>query len=322
MVVGMKLVVIIPAFNEEKTLAAVIEEIPKKTRGIDELQVVVIDDGSSDDTAGIAKKMGAVVVQHTQNQGLAFSFRDGLSKALELGADIIVNTDADFQYNQKQIPLLVQPILDQEADMVLGSRFKGTIESMPFSKRLGNQLATAVVALVSGIRVSDGQTGFRAFSREAALRLNVLNNYTYTQETIVQAGYWKLAVVEAPIDFRKRADQSRLISSIWSYAKRSVLTLLLGYLNYKPLRVFLALGGIVFLAGFAFGLRVLLHFFRFGVVEPYLPTAVLSVALLVFGFQIIAIGLLAEMIKNNRKIAEETLYRIKKRQLEENGRKK
>jgi len=312
----MKLVVMIPAFNEEKTLGKVIQEIPKKMVGIDSIQVLVVDDGSADDTAGIAESCGAIVFRHLKNQGLAFSFRDGLNKALELGADIIVNTDADFQYNQQQIPMLIKPILDGKAEIVLGSRFLGRIESMPFSKRLGNILATKVVTLVSGIPVTDGQTGFRAFSREAALRLNVLSNYTYTQETIVQAGYLKLKVAEVAVDFRKRADQSRLVSNIWSYAKKSGLTLLLGYLNYKPLRVFLALGGFIFLAGFLFGLRVLVHFFRFGVVEPFLPTAVLSVALLLFGFQIVAIGLVAEMVKSNRKIEEEILYRLKKAELE------
>lgn len=318
----MKLVVTIPAFNEEKTIAMVLEEIPSKIAGIDQIQVLVIDDGSTDDTAAIAQKKGAVVLKHISNQGLAVAFKDGLNHALELGADIIVNTDADFQYNQKQIPLLVKLILEKKADMVLGSRFKGRIESMPFQKRMGNRLATLAVSLAAGIPISDGQTGFRAFSREATLRLTVLSTYTYTQETIVQAAHLGLQLVEVPVDFRKRNGESRLISSIWKYAKKSVLTLIMGYLTYKPLRVFVSIGGLVFAAGFLFGLRVLLHFFRFGVVEPYLPTAVLSVALLIFGFQIIAIGLLAEMIKNNRKIAEEMLYRIKKKQLENNNSRK
>jgi hypothetical protein len=221
-----------------------------------------------------------------------------------------------MQYNQKQIPLLVKPVLDGQADVVLGSRFAGYIESMPISKRLGNQLASCAVSLVAGIPISDGQTGFRAFSREAALRLVVLSNYTYTQETIVHVANLSLRVKEVPVDFRRRKDESRLIGSVFGYAKKSVLTLVIGYLSYKPLMVFVTLGGLVFAIGFLFGLRILVHFFRTGMVEPYLPTAVLSVALLVFGFQIIVMGLLAEMLKNNRKIAEETLYRIKKSQLE------
>ncbi len=310
----------IPAFNEEKTLGKVIDEIPSSMAGISQIQVLVIDDGSTDKTAAVAKQKKALVLKHLSNQGLAFAFRDGMDKALELGADIIVNTDADFQYNQKQIPLLIQPILEGKADLVLGSRFRGRIESMPFQKRIGNLLATKAVALVSGIPITDGQTGFRAFSREAALRLNVLSNYTYTQETIVQAGYLKLALAEVPIDFRMRADKSRLISSIWSYAKRSMLTLLTGYLNYKPLKIFLAIGGTIFLLGFALGFGILLHFLETGLVAPFLPSAVLSVALLLFGFQTIVLGLLAEMTKNNRKIEEQILYRAKKQQLEKNKR--
>lgn len=305
----------IPAFNEESTIGAVVDEIPSSINGIDTMQILVIDDGSTDKTAQIARKKGAVILQNP-HLGLASSFRLGLQKALEMGADVIVNTDADLQYNQKQIALLVKPIVENMADMVLGSRFKGHIESMPLAKRIGNQLATKAVSMVAGIPISDGQTGFRAFSREAALRLVVLSNYTYTQETIVHAANQMLRIVEVPVDFRKRKGESRLISSIGGYAKKSVLTLVVGYLSFKPLKVFVVLGGLVFMVGFLFGLRVLLHFFRFGVVEPYLPTAVLSAALLVFGFQIIVIGLLAEMIKNNRKIAEELLYRIKKQQLQ------
>lgn len=310
----------IPAFNEEKTVGQVLDEIPSTIAGIDSIQTLVIDDGSTDKTALLAQKKGATVLKNP-HKGLASSFRDGLQKALEMGADVIVNTDADMQYNQKQIPLLVKPIVENSADMVLGSRFKGYIESMPFSKKIGNQLATAAVSLAAGVPISDGQTGFRAFSREAALRLMVLSNYTYTQETIVHAANHSLRIVEVPVDFRKRKDESRLIASVFGYAKKSVVTLIIGYLSYKPLKVFVTLGGLVFTVGFLFGLRVLVHFLRFGLVEPYLPTAVLSAALLVFGFQIIVMGLLAEMIKNNRKIAEETLYRIKKTQLESKSKK-
>jgi glycosyltransferase involved in cell wall biosynthesis len=313
----MKLVVMIPAFNEEKTLSKVIAEIPSRIRGIDSIQVLVIDDGSTDATAHVAKKAGAVVLSHGQNEGLAAAFRDGLSYALlSLKADIIVNTDADFQYNQKQIPDLVAPIIEQNADLVLGSRFAGNIEYMPAQNKIGNQLATRAVALVSGLPITDGQTGFRAFSREAALRLNVLSNYTYTQETIIQAAYHRLKVVEVPIDFRKREGKSRLIASMFKYARQSLLVLLMGYLNYKPLKVFLMKGGALFGLGFLGGLYILQHFLRLGVVEPHLPLAVLSVALMLFGAQIMAIGLLAEMLKNNRKIAEETLYLQKKALLE------
>ncbi|MBU0635899.1 glycosyltransferase family 2 protein [Candidatus Micrarchaeota archaeon] len=318
----MKLIITIPAFNEEKTIGQVIHEIPKSIPKISSIRVLVIDDGSTDQTAAIARKHGAIVLSHATNQGLAKSFRDGLNAALEMNTDIIVNTDGDMQYNQKQIPLLVKPIVSKKSDIVLGSRFAGKIESMSWRKRMGNKLATKAVALVSGIPISDGQTGFRAFSKEAALRLNVLSDYTYTQETIIQAAYLQLRIKEVPIEFRKRADESRLISSMWGYAKKSAYTLLMGYLTYHPFKVFLTIGSVLFAAGFLFGLSVLIHFFSSGLVAPYFPTALLSVGLMIFGFQIVAIGLVAEMIKNNRKIEEDILYRIKKQNLNQSKKNK
>ncbi len=308
----MKLIITIPAYNEEKTIAKVIREIPKRISGIKKIEIIVVDDGSTDNTAKIAKQNGAIVIKHTCNRGLAKAFKTGLNAALARGADIIVNTDADFQYNQKQIPELIKPILEGKADIVLGSRFKGWIEEMPLSKRLGNKLATAVVRLVTGYKISDAQTGFRAFSREAALRMNVLSDYTYTQETLLIAAEHKLKVVEIPVDFRKRADRSRLISSIWSYAKKAGATILLAYLSYKPLKVFLTLGALLILAGLFAGIKVLMHYFATGLVQPYLPTALLSSLLLILGFEVVIIGLVAEMIKLNRKTLEEILYRLKK----------
>ena len=308
----MKLVVTIPAYNEEKTIAKVIQEIPKKIPGIKEIEVIVIDDGSTDKTASVAKRCGAIVVRHPGNRGLAKAFKTGLNAALERGADIIVNTDADFQYNQKQIPALIKPILEGKADIVLGSRFAGWIEEMPLSKKLGNKLATAVVRFVTGYKITDAQTGFRAFSREAALRMNILSDYTYTQETLLIAAEHKLKVVEIPVDFRKRAGKSRLISSIWSYAKKASMTIWLTHLSYKPLKVFLTLGAILIVAGILAGLKVLLHYLATGLVQPYLPTALLASLLLILGFEVVIIGLVAEMIKSNRKLQEEILYKTKR----------
>jgi len=308
----MKLVITIPAYNEEKTIAKVIQEIPKKIPGIRKIELIVVDDGSTDKTASAAKHYGAIVVRHPGNRGLAKAFKTGLNAALERGADIIVNTDADFQYNQKQIPALIKPILEGKADIVLGSRFKGWIEEMPLSKRLGNKLATAVVRFVTGYKISDAQTGFRAFSREAALRMNILSDYTYTQETLLIAAEHKLKVVEIPVDFRKRANHSRLISSIWSYAKKAGMTIWLTYLSYKPLKVFLTLGLVLILAGLFAGAKVLMHYLSTGLVQPYLPTALLASLLLILGFEVVIIGLIAEMIKLDRKTSEEILYMLKK----------
>lgn len=309
----MKLVVMIPAYNEEATLGKVLDEIPKKIKGFSEIQVLVTNDGSTDLTGKIAREKGAVVLTHVSNKGLARTFQDGLNHAvMELGADVIVNTDADFQYNQTQIPLLVQPVLEGKADIVLGSRFAGWIESMPLQKKWGNRLATWAVAMVSGLKVTDGQTGFRAFSQEAALRLNVLSSFTYTQETILQAAHYKLRLIEVPVDFRKREGESRLFSSVWGYARRSILTLVMGYLSYKPLRIFVTLGGVILAGGLALALFVLSHFFRTGQVTPHFPSALLSVGLILAGALVIILGLIAEMIKQNRQIAEESLYRQKR----------
>lgn len=308
---GMKLIITIPAHNEEATLGKVIAEIPKRIIGIKTIKVLVIDDGSTDKTVSVAKKHRAMVIKNKGNKGLAYTFKRGLDHALAMGADVIVNTDADFQYNQKQIPLLLEPILKGEADLVLGSRFRGHIEYMPSRKRWGNRLSTWVVRQVSGLPISDAQTGFRAFSREAALHMNIQSSYTYTQETILQAAASHLTVKEVPIDFRKREGESRLMSGIFNYAKRVAGTLVVGYLNYRPLRIFFSIGLLFFAIGFILGLRILIHYSATGLVSPFIPTAILTAILVIFGFQIMMIGLLAEMIKSKREIEEEALYRLK-----------
>jgi glycosyltransferase involved in cell wall biosynthesis len=311
----MKLVVTIPAYNEEKTIASVINEIPKKIKGIDSIDVVVVDDGSKDNTAVVASKAGAKVIRNSHNCGLAYAFSKGLKYGLELGADIIVNTDADMQYNQKQIPYLIQPILDGKADIVLGSRFKGTIEYMPIQKYLGNKIVSKLMGFLAGMNITDSQTGFRAFSKEAALRINVFSNFTYTQETILEAIEKKLTIVEVPVDFRKRDGKSRLISNIFDYAYRAGSTILATYLNYKPLKVFFFIGGFLIFIGLVFGTRVLVHFMSTGMVAPYVPSAILSALLLIIGFQVMIIGMIAELIKRNRLVQEELLYEQRKQRL-------
>ena len=309
----MKLVVTIPAYNEENTIGKVIKEVPREIEGIEKVEVLVINDGSTDNTVRVAKEAGADrIVGFKENKGLAPAFRLGLETALEMGADIIVNTDADFQYDQKQIPDLIRPILDGEADIVLGSRFKGWIEHMPIQKRIGNKIATWVTRIASGYPVSDAQTGFRAFTRETALRLNIMSDYTYVQETILQAVNNGMVIKEIPVNFRKREGKSRLISNIFSYAKRGAPIILRTYRDYNPLKVFSLIGGIITLLGLLMGLRVLVHYFKTGMVTPYLPSAVLTVVLLVVGLQVIILGLIADMIKTQKKLQEEILYRLKK----------
>ena len=318
----MKLVVTIPAYNEEKTIGKVIREIKECIeirKYCDDVKVLVINDGSTDNTVEEAKKAGAdKIISFRKNRGLARAFKAGLETALEMGADIIVNIDADGQYNPKEIPKLIKPILDGKADIVLGSRFKGWIEYMPIQKRIGNRIATWVTRLASGIPISDAQTGFRAFSREAALRLNVLADYTYVQETIIQAAKMGLKIEEVPIEFRKRRGngKSRLISNIFSYAKRAGLTILRTYRDYHPLKTFLYIGLFLLLIGIVIGLRVLYHYIQTGMIGFYLPSAILSVALIIIGFQTIVLGLLADMLKTQRQILDDILYRLKKMECE------
>lgn len=315
----MKLVVTIPAYNEEKTISDVIKEIrelkPEDFEGrISDIKIVVVNDGSNDNTAKVAKDAGAdVVVSFRRNRGLARAFGQGIETALELGADIIVNIDADDQYDAKEIPKLVNPILDGEADIVLGSRFEGWIEYMPPQKRIGNKIATWVTRIVSGFPTSDAQTGFRAFSRDAAMKLHVLGDYTYVQETIIQANQHGLKIVEVPITFRKRKGdgQSRLISNIFGYAKRAGMIILRSYRDYNPLKVFGLIGGVFIAGGLYFGWRVLSYYFATGGVSGRLPSAVLATLLLIVGVQTLVLGLLADMLRSQRMLLDDALYRLK-----------
>jgi glycosyltransferase involved in cell wall biosynthesis len=312
----LKLVVTIPAFNEEKTIAKVIKSVPKSE--LNDCKIIVIDDGSKDKTAKEAKLAGAdLVYRFKENRGLAHAFKKGIDLALISGADLIVNIDGDGQYDSEEIPLLIQPIVEGEADIVLGSRFEGWIEQMPWRKRIGNIFATKVTSTLAGIKISDAQTGFRALSRDAASRLNIMSDYTYTQEMIIQAANKGLRIVEVPCNFSKRKEgESRLMTGIFGYARRAGLTIMRTYRDYKPLRTFLFIGGSMFFIGLLIGLRVLLHFFATGTVTPYLPSAVLTGVLLIIGFQIMVLGLIADMIGTNRRIMEEIVYRSKKKRVE------
>jgi len=310
---NMKLIITIPVYNEEKTIDKVIKEIPRQIDGIKTVEVLVINDGSTDNTVTIAENAGADwIITLKTNRGLAFAFRTGLEVALEKGADIIVNTDGDFQYNQKQIPELIRPIIEQKADIVLGSRFLGHIEHMSPQKRIGNIIATRVTRMASKYPVTDAQTGFRAFSRDAALHMNILSEYTYVQETIMQAMNNNLTMVEITIDFRKREGESRLMSGVFNYASRASSTILRTYRDYQPITVFSLIGVLFILTGTVTGFRVFIHFIQTGAVTPYLPTAVLTTIFWILGVQMFIFGLIADMIKTQRQVQDEILYRLKK----------
>lgn len=312
----MKLVVMIPCYNEEKTIASVIKEIPRDC--CEEVEVLVINDGSTDNTVQEAEKAGAdKIISFKKNRGLAPAFRVGLQNALEMGADIIVNTDGDGQYNGEEIYKLIEPILDGRADFVLGSRTKGKIEYMPIQKKIGNRIATFITRQVSGLPISDAQSGFRAFSRDCALRLNVMADYTYVQETLIQASYYGLVIEEVPIEFRKRGSgPSRLISNIWRYAQRAGVTIARGYRDFHPLDTFFGVGSFFILGGFFFGSRVLIGYFQTGTVSGHLPSAVLTVLLILIGVSTMTLGLIADILKTQRKVQDEILYRLKKLEYE------
>ncbi len=309
----MKLVITIPAYNEEKTIASVIKEIPRHIEEIDSVEVIVIDDGSTDNTTATAKKAGAdKYVIHKVNKGLGVAFKVGLDLALEKGANIIVNIDADGQYNGMQIPNLIKPILDRKADIVLGWRDIDNLDFMPRGKKLGNKLATWLIRRLSGLPIKDAQTGFRAFSREAALRMNLSGKYTYVQETLIQAGYKGLQIEQVPVEFRRREGKSRLISSLLSYATRAGVIILRTYCDYRPLRFFCSIGGVLAVIGLVIGARVVVHFAQTGTVSPYLPSAILASLLIMISLGTIALGIFLHMLNSQRRLSEEILYRLKK----------
>lgn len=310
------LIVMIPSYNEERSLPKVIKEIPRDIKINNEIitvKVLVINDGSSDNTVEVAKKAGAdYIISNIQNLGLAPTFKKGMDYALELGADIIVNTDADFQYNQREIPKIIAPIVKEESEIVLTDRHVRHLDHMPLGKKIGNMTASFVTRLISGYPVRDAQSGFRAFSRDAAAKINVMSDYTYVAETIIQAASKKIKMVQVSCEFRKRRDKSRLISNIFNYAKRAGLTIVRTYTMYKPFQIFLSMGLVIFVVGFGFALRVLIHFIKTGFVTPHLPSAILAAILTIIGFQLMILALISDIMSANRRTNEEILYRLKK----------
>jgi glycosyltransferase involved in cell wall biosynthesis len=276
--------------------------------------VLVIDDGSSDRTGAVAREHGADhVVRFTQRKGLAYGFMAGLDACVRLGADVIVNTDADNQYPADAIPALIAPILRGEADMVIGDRGVGEVAHFSWTKQRLQMLGSWVVRKVSGTRVPDTTSGFRAMSREAALRINIVSEFTYTLESIIQAGKKRLAVTSVPIHAQETRP-SRLFASTTEYVKRSVATILRIYAMYEPFKVFMLLGGALFSAGFALGLRYAWFWWQ-GAITGHFQSAILSVLLLILGFQTLQWGLMADLIASNRKLIEDVLYRVRKAEL-------
>lgn len=308
----MKLIIQIPCLDEEQTLPETVDALPREIPGIDVIELMVINDGSTDRTVQVARDLGVHhVVSFRRNRGLAYAFKAGLDASLRLGADVIVNTDADNQYRGDDVRALVRPILDGEADMVIGDRRVDSIPHFGFVKKKLQNLGSAVVRQVSRTTVPDTTSGFRAYSREAAMRLNLVSEFTYTLETIIQAGQNKMAVHSVPVRTNDVTRPSRLFRSIPQYVLRSVGTILRIFLMYRPLTVFLWMGGLVLAVGLALGIRFLVYYFTGGG-SGHVQSVVLSAALLGIGVQIVVMGLLADLIGANRKLVEDVLHRVKR----------
>lgn len=310
----MKLFVTIPAYNEDKTLASVIKEIPRSLPGVDEIKVLVLNDGSSDNTARIAKEAGAdFVISHKKNKGLAVTFGDAIEEALKQGADIVVNTDADNHYDQSKIFDLISPILNQEADIVVGGRKIENLETMPFINRLGNRIGSFVTYKLGGLPKLDVSSGFRAYSREAALKLYVFSDHTYTHSTLLNAADHKLIIKEVPIKARKVTRKSRLIPSIPHFIVNAGVVIVRNIILFKPLRVFSVIGLVVFIPGLILVIRFL-YYYASGSGQGHVQSLIIASVLMMIGFQIFIMGLIASAIGWNRKLLEEILFRVKKRE--------
>jgi glycosyltransferase involved in cell wall biosynthesis len=310
-----KVVIQIPCHNEEATLAQTVRDLPRELPGVDGVEILIVDDGSTDGTAATAQALGVDhVVRLRQHQGLARAFMVGLDAALEAGADIVVNTDADNQYRGEDIERLIQPLLDGEADIAVGDRGVSTIEHFSPLKRLLQRWGSWVVERAAGIAIPDATSGFRAFTREATMRLTVLSDYTYTLETLIQAGARRMAVTYVPVSTNPQTRKSRLMRSVPHFLTISAITILRFYAMYRPLRLFLSLGAGMIASGVVIGVRFLYHFLT-GAGTGKVQSLILAAILTIVGFQVCLIGLMADLVRLNRKMLEEALYRTRRVEL-------
>ncbi len=307
----MKLIIQIPCFNEAATLPATLADLPRIVPGFDEVEWLVIDDGSADETRRIARDHGVDhVVGHTSNQGLARAFMTGLDACLQRGADVIVNTDADNQYKAAGIPALVAPVLDGTADIVVGERPIRIIRHFSPVKKALQKLGSWAVRMASKTAIPDAPSGFRAISRAAAQRLVVFSDYTYTLETIIQAGHKNIAITSVPVEVNEELRPSRLVTSVRSYVTRSIVTIVRVFIIYRPFRFFGTLAAVCFLAGFAIGVRFMV-FYLSGDGSGHVQSLLLATLLMGAGFQLFVVAFVADLLAANRKLLEELLYRAR-----------
>lgn len=312
----MKCIIQIPCYNEADTLTVALNDLPKTIAGIDTIEYLIIDDGSSDRTSEVAREWGVHhIVRFKKNRGLAKGFSAGLDACLRLGADIIVNTDADNQYVGADIEKLIRPILDGKADIVIGARPIDETEHFSPTKKKLQHLGSWVVRKASQTEIPDAPSGFRAYSKEAAMRINVINDYTYTLETIVQAGRERIPMMSVPIRTNAELRPSRLFHSMWGYVKRSILTILRAYMMYKPLTFFLSISAVPLILGFVFIIRFLVYY-GMGQGYGHTQSLILACTLLIIGFLTIVIALVSDMLSANRKLLQDIQYHIKRQEYE------
>lgn len=309
-----KLIIQIPCYNEEETLLTTLNDLPKKIEGIDSIEVLVINDGSTDKSEEIARDWGAKVLNIKPNKGLANAFRSGLQEALSLGADIIVNTDADNQYCAKDIEKLVLPIIENEADIVIGARDILNIKEFSLLKKVLQKLGSSVLRLLSTTSVKDAPSGFRAFSKDAALRLNVFDNYTYTMETLIQAGAKGMKIKSVPISVNEKLRDSRLVKNIFDYIFKSTKTTLRMFVVYRPFRFFIFLSLLFGIVGSILIIRFLNFYFN-GDGNGHIQSLIFASIFLITSVQLAIIAIIGDLLSINRKLLEDIQTRIKKIEL-------
>lgn len=312
----MKLIVQVPCYNEEETLPLVINSIPKEIPCVDVIETLIIDDGSKDRTVEVAKELGVThIVRHARNQGLATSFADGLDEALRQGADIIVNTDGDNQYPQQEIGRLIAPILAGTHDMVVGDRQTHTIEHFSPLKKLLQKVGSHMVRVLSGVDVPDAPSGFRAYSRKAAMQMNIVTTFSYVIETIIQAGQKRIAVTHVTVATNPKTRESRLFKNMFDHIRRSTVTMFRVYVMYSPCRLFFSIGGALMFLGAIPLIRIVYLMISQGdLITGHVQSLLLGSMLFIVGVVVFCIGIVADLLAINRKILEETLYRVKKKE--------